>query len=41
VIGKTKEEGNEGAVVGLIDEAVSNGEKVFREASDFLREDKK
>ena len=41
VIGKVREEGNEGVVLGVVDETVTNGEKVFREVSDFLREDKK
>jgi hypothetical protein len=41
VIGKVREEGSEGVVLGVAEETVTNGEKVFREASDFLREDKK
>jgi hypothetical protein len=41
VISKVREEDSEGVILGVIDETATNGEKVFREVSDFLREDKK
>jgi conjugal transfer mating pair stabilization protein TraG len=41
VIGKTKEEGNEGVVLGVIDETVTNGEKVFDEALTVWKDIKK
>jgi hypothetical protein len=41
VIGKVTEQGNEGVILGVIDETATNGEKVFDEALNTWKDIKK